>query len=390
MRGSSAGRMKVVIVGAGIGGLSAHLAFARAGFEVAHYERRSELGPAGAGIVVWPDGVKVLRTLGLGERLAAIGNRPDVLEVRGPDDRLLSALPLKEIWDRSGAPGYVVSRTDLQDLMLDALGPARPHLGARCTGLHQSDTDVTVRFDGGLEASGDLAVGADGIHSAVRGVVASGTEPSYAGIASWVGIVPNDGLHPVNVVVEYLGEGKRCGLLPLSNDRVYFNFAAAWDRGQPRPASGWAGLLERLFAGWPPQVPAVLRRLEGREPIYLEICDLPHLDRWSAGRVALLGDAAHATTPTVGQGACQALEDVAVLVRCLEGEPADVVGALGRYESERKRRAEDIVALSRRGVERLHAKDESVYGETYRAIHASSAHQTAMTIEGWLARGPNK
>jgi FAD-dependent urate hydroxylase len=389
MRGRSAGGLKVVIVGAGIGGLAAHLAFARAGFEVAHYERRSELGPAGAGIVVWPDGVKVLRALGLGERLAAIGNRPDLLEVRGPDDRLLSALPLKEIWERSGAPGYVVSRTDLQNLMLDAVGPVRLHLGARCTGFHQSDTSVTVHFDGGLEASGDLAVGADGIHSAVRSVVASGTEPSYAGIASWVGIVPNDGLHPVNVVVEYLGEGKRCGLLPLSSNRVYFNFAAAWDRGQPRPATGWTGFLERLFAGWPPQVPAVLRRLEGREPIYLEISDLPHLDRWSAGRVTLLGDAAHATTPTVGQGACQALEDVAVLVRCLESEPADVVGALGHYESERKRRAEEIVALSRRGVERLHAKDESVYGETYRAIHASSAHRTALTIEGWLARGPN-
>ena len=190
-------------------------------------------------------------------------------------------------------------------------------------------------------------------------------------------------------MVEYLGEGKRCGLLPLSNNRVYFNFAAAWDRGQPRPASGWTEVLERMFAGWPAQVSAVLRRLEGREPIYLEICDMPHLDRWSAGRVTMLGDAAHATTPTVGQGACQALEDVAVLVRCLESEPADVAGALGRYESERKRRAEEIVALSRRGVERLHAKDESVYGETYRAIHASSAHRTAMTIEGWLARGPN-
>ena len=272
--------------------------------------------------------MEVLRALGLGERLAAIGNRPDVLEVRDPDDRLLSALPLGEIWERSGAPGYVVSRTDLQDLLLDAVGPERLRLGARCTGLEQSDTEVVVRFDGGLEASGDLAVGADGIHSAVSGVVVPGVEPSYAGIASWVGIVPNDGLHPVNIVVEYLGEGKRCGLLPLSNNRVYFNFAAAWDRGQSRPARGWTEVIERMFAGWPPQVPAVIGRLEGREPIYLEICDLPHLDRWSAGRATLLGDAAHATTPTVGQGACQALEDVAVLVRCLESETADVVGAL--------------------------------------------------------------
>ena len=96
----------------------------------------------------------------------------------------------------------------------------------------------SVHLEGGLEAKGDIAVGADGIHSAVRNAVAPGGEPSYAGIASWVGIVPNDGLHPANVVTEYVGEGKRCGLLPLSNNRVYFNFAAAWDRSQPRPAIG--------------------------------------------------------------------------------------------------------------------------------------------------------
>src|SRR3954470_22795338 len=122
MKDRAAGRSKVVIVGAGIGGLSAHLAFARAGFEVAHYERRSELGPAGAGIVVWPDGVKVLRAIGLGESLGALGNRPDVVGVRGPEDQMLSALPLKEIWGRSGAPGYVVSSTGLQALVLDAVG----------------------------------------------------------------------------------------------------------------------------------------------------------------------------------------------------------------------------------------------------------------------------
>ena len=389
MRGSTAGRSKVVIVGAGIGGLSAHLAFARAGFDVVHYERRSELGPAGAGIVIWPDGVKVLRALGLGERLAAIGNRPDVMEVRGPDDRLLSVLPLGEIWERSGTPGYVVSRTDLQDLLLDVVGPERLRMGARCTGLEQSDSEAMVRFDGGLEASGDLAIGADGIHSAVRSVVVPGVEPSYAGIASWVGIVPNDGLNPVNVVVEYLGEGKCCGLLPLSNNRLYFHFAAAWDREQARPTRGWAEVLERMFAGWPAQVPAVLRRLEGREPIYLEICDIPPLDRWSAGRATLLGDAAHATTPTVGQGACQALEDVAVLVRCLECEPADVVGALGRYESERKRRAEEIVA-SRGGASRDSTRRTS--RSMARRTGPSTPrprHRTAMTIEGWLARGPN-
>ena len=301
---------------------------------------------------------------------------------------MLSELPLREIWDRTGAPGYVVSRTDLQSILLEAVGAWRVRTGARCVGLDQDEAGVVVHLEGGLEAKGDIAVGADGIHSAVRNAVAPGGEPSYAGIASWVGIVPNDGLHPASVVTEYVGEGKRCGLLPLSNNRLYFNFAAAWERSQPRPASGWTEVVERLFAGWPPQIQAVLRRLEGREPIYLEISDIPHLTRWSAGRATLLGDAAHATTPTVGQGACQALEDVVVLVRCLERGATDVVDALLRYESERRRRAEDLVALSRRGVERLHAKDESTYGELYRAIRASSAHQTILTIADWLARGP--
>ncbi len=349
---------------------------------------RPHLGAAGAGIVVWPDGVKVLEWLGLGERLAGIGNRPDTLVLRDPDDRMLSELPLREIWDRTGAPGYVVSRTDLQSILLEAVGAGRVRTGARCVGLDQDESGVVVHLEGGSEAKGDVAVGADGIHSAVRKTVSPGGEPSYAGIAGWVGIVPNDGLHPPDVVTEYVGEGKRLGLLPLSNNRLYFNFAAAWDRSQLRPVSGWTVVVERLFAGWPPQIQAVLRRLEGREPIYLEISDIPHLSRWSAGRATLVGDAAHATTPTVGQGACQALEDVAVLARCLESGATDVVNALLRYESERRRRAEDLVALSRRGVERLHAKDESTYGELYRAIRASSAHHTILTIADWLARGP--
>jgi FAD-dependent urate hydroxylase len=381
-------RLKVVIVGAGIGGLAAHLACVRAGFEVEHCERQSHLGAAGAGIVVWPDGVKVLQSLGLGERLDSIGNRPDALVLRDPEDRMLSELPLREIWDRTGAPGYVVSRTDIQTILLEAVGAGRIRTGARCVGLEQDESGVVVRVEGGPEVKGDLAVGADGIHSAIRGTVSPGGEPSYAGVASWVGIVSNDGLCPMGVVTEYVGEGKRCGLLPLSKNRVYFNFSAAWDKSQPRPTSGWTEVVERLFAGWPPQHQAVLQRLEGGEPIYLEISDIPHLARWSAGRATLLGDAAHATTPTVGQGACQALEDVVVLVRCLKEGETNVVDALLLYETERRRRAEDLVALSRRGVQRLHAKDESTYGELYRAIRASSAHHTVLTIADWLAHGP--
>ena len=257
-------RLKVVIVGAGIGGLSAHFACARAGFDVEHFERQPHLGAAGAGIVIWPDGVKVLESLGLGERLASIGNRPDTLVLRDPDDRMLSELPLREIWEPDPRPGYVVSRDGpSKHPPRGGGGLASPRPERGCVGLDQDDGGVVVRLEGGLEAKGDIAVGADGIHSAVRNAVSPEGEPSYAGVASWVGIVPNDGLHPANVVTEYVGEGKRLGLLPLSNNRLYFNFAAAWERSQPRPALGWTEVVERSFAGWPPQIQAVLSRLRG-------------------------------------------------------------------------------------------------------------------------------
>jgi FAD-dependent urate hydroxylase len=283
-------------------------------------------------------------------------------------------------------PGYVVSRADLQTVLLEALEPGSLETGAKCVGVETTAEGTVVCFENGRLVAGDVIVGADGIHSAVRRAVVGEVMPRFAGFAAWVGIMDNAGLMPADTATEYLGVGQRFGLLPMTAGRVYYSFACRWEEGTRKPADGWTPFLQKRFAGWPVPALEVLHRMGISEPICLEIHDLPVLPSWEAGRIALLGDAAHATTPTLGQGACQALEDAAALGRCLADFP-DVPEALAHYELERKSRADDIVARARVGAEKMHAPTEDVYRKLYQSIRASSVTQTLSVAERWLAQG---
>ena len=380
--------MKIIIVGAGIGGLTAHLVCQRAGFEVEHYERQLHLGPAGAGIVLWPNGVKILLTLGLGEGLRRIGHTLARVVTRTHQGEPLSEMPVGELERKLGAPVYPVSRTDLQSLLVDAVGPGALRLGARCVRVEQTTVNTTAYFEDGHTATGDVVLGADGIHSTVRRAVVGEVEPRYTGMVNWVGILANDNLQPGHTGSEFLGEGRRCGLLPLAGDRVYYGFACALDKGVPAPAAGRRGQLRELFGGWPAPIPAVIDRLDEADLKYLEIHDLPPLPRWSQGRLALLGDAAHATAPTLGQGGCQAMEDAIWPARCLGATTLGVADGLARYESKRRERAEMIVARSRKKLEAMHAADPEVYQGLYAAIKASSVAETMRVQEELLEAGP--
>jgi FAD-dependent urate hydroxylase len=380
--------MKIIIIGAGIGGLTAHLVGKRAGFEVEHYERQPELGPAGAGIVLWPNGVKILLALGLGDRLRHIGHALERVATWTNKGEPLTEMPVGELESKLGAPVYPVSRTDLQSLLLDAVGPGALHLGAKCVRVEQSTADATAYFEDGHTATGDVVIGADGIHSAVRRAVAGEVQPRFTGMVNWVGLLANDGLQPEHIGSEFLGEGKRCGLLPIAGNRVYFGFASALDKGVPAPAAGRRGQLQGLFGGWPAPIPAVIERFDETDLKFLEIHDLPPLPRWSQGRLTLLGDAAHATAPTLGQGGCQAMEDAIWLARCLGATTLGVADGLARYESKRRERAEVIVARSRKKVEAMHTAGPRVYQELYAAIQASSVAETMKAQEELLEGGP--
>ena len=380
--------MKVIIVGAGIAGLVAHHVCKKAGFEVEHYERQSHLGPAGAGIVLWSNGVKILMALGLGEPLEHIGHRLERIVTRTNDGILLTEMPVGDFERKLGAPVYPVSRTDLQSLLVDAVGADNLHLGANCVRVEQNSSAATVYFENGHTATGDVVIGADGIHSVIRATVVGEVAPRYAGMANWVGILPNDDLQPEHIGYEFLGEGKRCGLLPLAGKRVYFGFACAMKEGSPGRDGGRRRQLRDLFGDWPAPIPAVLERFVESELKYLEIHDLPPLARWSDRRVTLLGDAAHATAPTLGQGGCQAMEDGILLARCLGTTTLGVEDGLARYQAKRKERAEMIVTRSRKKLEILHAAQPGADKELFAAIRASSVAETMRAQEEMLEEGP--
>jgi FAD-dependent urate hydroxylase len=332
--------------------------------------------------------VKVLLALGLGERLEQIGHRLDRVVTRTHQGEPLSEMPVGDLERKLGAPVYPVSRTDLQALLLGAVDLGSLHLGARCVRVEQADSGAAAHFEDGRTATGDLVVGADGIHSVIRSAVVGEVEPRYSGMVNWVGIVANDGLQPEHVGSEFLGEGKRCGLLPLSGNRVYFGFAGAMDKGTPMPEGGRRRQLRELFGGWPAPIPAIIERFDEQDLKYLEIHDLPPLAHWSERRITLLGDAAHATAPTLGQGGCQAMEDAILLARCLGSTTLGVADGLARYEAKRKERAEMIVARSRQKVAALHAADPTVYEEFYATIKASSVAETMRAQEEMLEEGP--
>jgi FAD-dependent urate hydroxylase len=378
--------MKVIVVGAGIGGLTAHHVCKKAGFEVEHYERQPHLGPAGAGIVLWPNGVKILLALGLGEPLHQIGQRLERIVTRTHDGAPLIEMPVGDLERKLGAPVYPVSRTDLQSVLVDAVGADSLHLGANCVRVEQDSSAFTVSFENGHTATGDLVIGADGIHSSIRKAVVGEVTPRYSGMANWVGILPNDNLQPEHVGYEFLGEGKRCGLLPLAGNRVYFGFASAMKKGTP--AANGGRQLQDLFGDWPEPIPAVLGRLVEAELKYLEIHDLPPLARWSDRRLTLLGDAAHATAPTLGQGGCQAMEDAILLARCLGSTTLGVEDGLARYQLKRKERAEMIVTRSRKKLETLLAAEPEAYKELFATIRASSVAETMRAQEELLEEGP--
>ncbi|MBX9579113.1 MAG: FAD-dependent monooxygenase, partial [Gemmataceae bacterium] len=325
---------RVLVIGGGIGGLAAGIALRRAGWDVAVSERAAELREVGAGITLWTNAVKVLRRLGVGPAVEAVSHPITRSEVRNWRGRLVTAIDFGRLNDRLGAPTVGVHRADLQATLADALGREHLHLGRECVGYDQDAGGVTARFADGSTERGDVLVGADGLRSAVRRQMLGDDPPRYAGYTAWrgVGVIDRPEL-PVGLTLLAMGRGSQVGTLPIGKGWTYWFATANVPAGGDGPGDHRADLLKR-FGDWLPAVPAVIEATPAEAIIRNDIVDRPPVRRWTDGRVALLGDAAHPTTPNMGQGACQAIESAAVLARHLTGA-ADLPAALTAYAESR-------------------------------------------------------
>lgn len=354
----------VLIAGAGVGGLTTALALLQAGFDVDVYEQAPELNELGAGVQVSANGTRVLYELGLQDALTRIGTESSGKEVRLWNTG--QTWPLVDFGDTSveryGFPYLTLHRADFQGVLAAAVRARKPdaiHVGKRCEGMTVSPAGVTLELVGGERVSGDVLVGADGIHSQIRQTLFGGERAQFTGFMVWRGLVPRDHVNPRfrSRGVLWIGPGAHIMHYPLRQGEV-FNFFGLVERGD-WTSDRWneRGTIPEClvdFAGWHQDVHDMISGIE--VPFKWALIDREPLSRWSVGRVTLLGDSCHSTLPLLAQGANMAIEDACVFVRCLRAFPDDVEGALAAYEAARRPRANTVVRVSADQMHRFNSR----------------------------------
>ena len=347
---------RVLIAGGGIGGLAASIALGRCGIETAVLERSGFTEETGAGIQLGPNATRALRELGVLGAIEPHAFRPEAIWIYdGPSGRRLASVPLgKRAEERYGAPYLTLHRADLHaGLRAAAEKLAAVELRPRfeVAAIEADSGQVVVHGAGGGKAEGASLIGADGLWSTVRSLVMSEASLRFAGATAWRALVPRKGLpSPFDAPVVGLWLGPRSHLVhyPVrgGRDLNVVAVAAGGMGSQGWNQSGNAEALLSSFTRWAKDLKSLLERAEGWRS--WSLYRLAPLRRWSAGRVALLGDAAHPVLPFLAQGAALAIEDAITLARCIEICPGDPSTAFLRYEALRRPRAARVQRLSRR------------------------------------------
>jgi len=381
--------MKVVIIGAGVGGTSAGIALQRLGHDVTIYDRIRENKPVGAALSLWSNGVKVLNWLGLSEEVAALGGRMDTMAYRdGLTGETMTEFSLAPITEKTGQRPYPVARADLQQLLMERFGTDRIRLGKKAVGIDQDDDRATVVFEDGSSDSADIVIGADGARSIIRDYVVGRRMPrSYRGYVNYNGLVPaNTAFGPAGQWTTYVAAGRRFAAMPVAGDRLYF-FADVPGPSGEEPGSAH-GALRDAFAGWAPGVASMIDSIDPASLNRVEIWDLDPFHTWVRGRVAILGDAAHNTAPDVGQGACSALEDSFVLGLLFSMTTLGPQDTLARYERARAERAGDLVERGRARAHETHAFEPGVTEAWYEGLRGADGSRIVRGILGNILESP--
>lgn len=353
----------ILIVGAGIGGLTAALALLRKGLDVDVYEQAPELGEVGAGVQISPNGNRVLHEIGVLDEV-----RKTAVETQSKEIRLWNTGQTWKLFDlgtiaveRYGMPYLTVYRPDLHAALADgvrAIKPGAIHLNAKCVGFEQRGARVSIRLQDGRTAESDALIGADGVHSGIRTQLFGADKPKFTGIIAWRTVAPMERLpkhlnrmvganwvgkggHVVHYPVRR-GELMNCNSLIERNDWTIESWSTVGDLDE----------CLRDFAGWHDDIHQIFRN--GRSLAKWALMLREPMARWSEGHITLLGDACHAMLPMLAQGAVMALEDGFILARCFEKYGEDIPAALQAYEAARRERANKTITGSAENAKRFH------------------------------------
>jgi salicylate hydroxylase len=355
--------LRAAIVGGGIGGLAAACSLTRRGVDVTVFEQAAALGEVGAGVFIYPNSLRQLERMGLREALAAVGAKV------GPGSEYCrmdgSVVGPVLTTDSSGWNGlYGMHRADLLNAIAATLPKSSIRTGHRCVGLEQNADTAQLKFANGETAEADVVIAADGIQSVLQKYVVEPTPPEYSGVRAYRGLVARDKLpgwreeaHQV-----WMGDGKHFMVFPVRSGRLlnYVGFVPT----KNETVESWSAVGDRdefaaSFAGWDPRVTGLLEKVESC--FWWGLYDRRPLASWTRGRLVLLGDAAHAMLPHLGQGANQAVEDgIALAVLLEQASSAEIPDILPKYERLRRVRTDLVQAEARQNGLRYDSKYESL------------------------------
>lgn len=334
------------ILGGGIGGLSTAIALQRKGFPVTLYEAAPQLKALGAGLALAGNAIRAYEEIGIAAEVIAVGRRLQVARGRARDGGLISETSTEDLHRRFGViNNFTVHRPDLHEVLLGLVAPGTVRPGKAAVSVRQNEQDVSIRFTDGTIATADFLVAADGIHSVVRRQLLPETFPRYSGYTCWRAVV--DDLPPgidLDEMTETWGKGRRFGVVPIGKNRIYWFATLNAPQNDPRMRDARVRDLQELFRDFHFPIPQLLERTQDDQLIWGDIIDIKPISRFAFDRILLIGDAAHATTPNLGQGACMAVEDAATLMNAvMTYEPAE---AFKRFEAHRIGRTTGIVNQS--------------------------------------------
>ena len=356
-------RAKILVAGAGIGGLTATLGLLQRGFTVATFEQAPVLSEVGAGVQIGPNGTRALFALGLKEALLSFSSAPGKKQIRiwNSGDRQEFVAVGTDAVSRYGAPYLMAHRADLHNALIEAIQAIDPdclRLGHRVSSVEQTPTVVRAIFENDHSEEGDVLVGADGLHSAVRKSLFGPAQAKFTGGVAWRGLIPASKVTSISsrtISTTWVGPHGHVVTYPIRQGAL-INFVGHVERDDWQ-IEGWneRGELSECkqdFAGWHPEVQELIDGID--TPFKWALFLRGTMERWSQGRATLLGDACHATLPYLAQGANMAIEDGLVLARCLDAFSSDLTAALQRYEQARIDRTTRIVNGSAANLARFH------------------------------------
>lgn len=341
--------MQGIIIGGGIGGLTTAIALRRLGIRADVYEQAPKFRDVGAGLILASNAMQVFDWLGLAECVWQDGWPLQSVNLTDAAYQPIQTVDAGRLTKRYGQGYLAIHRARLQNQLLTALPTDQIHNGKQLTEVTDDGRLVRVCFADGTGAEADFVIGADGIRSRVRSQLAGNRSLRYSGQTCWRAIV--DYALPESLSHDALeiwgpGRGQRVGIVPMSRHQVYVYITTGAPAGQSdQPGEARANIL-RVGAGFGGLVNEVLHATDESRLFRADLYDLPTLPNWWRGRVALLGDAAHATTPNLGQGACQAIEDAWAVAGCLAGSTLPDM-AFGQFQRVRKPKADRVVSISR-------------------------------------------